>query len=281
MRTVWEAEAETAITGGGLRNGSEVVADDLASGGKAVRVPLQPGVTGYSLVFGAPMMEMKGQVLFTFYLRAENMPPLTDGVKVHLIAHDKQTGQWAFSRETRIYGSNLPPGGYSPLTLALDAPFQPDTYGPEILFSWVPESEGALPVLILDRVEIAVTDYGAPVVTEVWPSKVRYEPGEVVPVRTALVNPTDKAFEGELVGEERRGIDNKREVFRAQVALEPGEEKQVNSEYKLGRRSTGGRSGWRCWMAGRRWRRAQKCSPCPRCRCGSPAETARPLVLCR
>ncbi len=67
----------------------------------------QAGANGWSMVFSAPRMEMRGQVLFTFWLRAENLPPLTPGFMLTLVAHDKQTGQWAFHRQTRVYGVNL------------------------------------------------------------------------------------------------------------------------------------------------------------------------------
>ena len=59
--------------------GTAVVDDATASGGKAVRIPFQAGSNGWSVVFSAPRMEMRGQVLFTFWLRAENLPPLTPG----------------------------------------------------------------------------------------------------------------------------------------------------------------------------------------------------------
>ena len=77
---------------------------------------LRTGSNGWSMVFSAPRMEMRGQVLFTFWLRAENLPPLTPGFMLTLVAHDKQTGQWACHRQTRVYGVNLQTQGYTPVT---------------------------------------------------------------------------------------------------------------------------------------------------------------------
>jgi hypothetical protein len=72
-----------------MRFGTAVVDDTAASGGKALRIPYQAGANGWSVVFSAPRMEMRGQVQFTFWLRAENLPPLTPGFMLTLVAHDK------------------------------------------------------------------------------------------------------------------------------------------------------------------------------------------------
>jgi hypothetical protein len=239
-KVVWSAEAEKFATRGGMRWGAGVTDDAAASGGKALRIPYQAGSNGWSVVFAAPPVQMRGQVLFTFRLRAENLPPLTPGFMLTLVAHDKHSGLWAFHRETRVYGANLRAQGYTPITLALDVPWTAETYRPEVLLQW--ESPTAIeslppdvaPVLYLDKAEIAVPVLDAPRVLEVAPAKIRYQPGEKVIVGTSLVNPTAVAIEGTLVGEEVRAADTRREVFRENVRLAAGEQKQVTSCYALG-----------------------------------------------
>jgi hypothetical protein len=97
-KAVWSEEAETFATPGGMRFGTAVADDPSASGGKAVRIPFQAGSSGWNMIFSPPRMEMRGQVLFTFWLRAANLPPLVPGLAVTLVAHDKQTGLWAHHR---------------------------------------------------------------------------------------------------------------------------------------------------------------------------------------
>jgi hypothetical protein len=233
-KVVWSEEAENFATPGGMRFGAAVADDPAASGGRAVRIPYHPGTNGWSLVYSAPHIEMRGQVLFTFWLRAENLPPLTPGLVLTLVAHDKKTGLWAFHRQTRVYGVNLRPGGYTPITLALDLAWTPEIYGPEVIFQWDAPPKGVAPVVYLDKAAISVPTLDAPRVLEVAPAKVRYQPGEQVTVRTRLVNPTAAAVEGTLVGEEIRAADTRREVFRQGLHLAVGEQTKVLSTYALG-----------------------------------------------
>ena len=230
-QVVWSEEAEKSATPSGMRFGTAVADDAAASGGQAERIPYEAGANGWSIVYSAPRMEMRGQVLFTFWLRAENLPPLTPGFVLTLVAHDKQTGQWAFHRETRVYAVNLQTQGYTPINLTLDVPWTAETYGPEVILRWDAPPEGVTPVMYLDKSEISVPVLDAPRVREVSPAKVRYQPREKVTVLTSLANPTAAAVEGTLVGEEIRAADTRREVFREKVALAAGEEKQVASPY--------------------------------------------------
>jgi hypothetical protein len=233
-RTVWQDEVEKAVTAGGMRFGAAIVDDAQASGGKAVRIPFDPKAQGWSVVFGAPKVELQGRCLFTFTVRGENMSPITDGMKVTLVAHDKQTGQWAFNHETRIYGTHLPTPGYTTITLPLDVPLTPETYGPEVILQWQAESEGVSPALYLDKAEIASQIFASPAIVEVLPAKVRYKPRETAAVRVTVANPTAHNCEATLVGEERREFDTSRRVFTEKVALAAGERKTVAAQWQLG-----------------------------------------------
>ena len=62
------------------------------------------------------------------------MPPVSDGVRVYLILHDKATGQWAHHKVWSVYGINLKQNAYTAITLPLEIPLLSDTYGPEVLF---------------------------------------------------------------------------------------------------------------------------------------------------
>ena len=196
-QVVWSEEAETFATPGGLRFGAAVADDAGASGGKAVRIPHDAGANGWSVVFSAPRMEMRGQVLFTLWLRAENLPPLTPGFVLTLVAHDKQTGQWAHHRQTRVYGVNLPTQGYTPITLALDVPWTAETYGPEVILQWDTPPDGVAPVMYLDKAEIAVPVFDAPRVLDVSPTKIRYQPRELVTVLHGFGQPNGCNLRGD------------------------------------------------------------------------------------
>lgn len=250
-QAVWSEEAEKFATPSGMRLGTAVTDDAAASGGKAVRLPYDPGAKGWSMVFSPPRMAMRGQVLFTFWLRAEDLPPLTPGFMVTLVAHDRETGQWAFHRQTRVYGANLQPPGYTPVTLTLDVPWTAETYGPEVILQWDAPPQGVTPVMYLDKAEIAVPMFDAPRLLEVAPGQVRYRPEEQVTVRTELVNPTAAVIEGTLVGEELRAADTRREVFRQEVRLAAGEQKQVSSSYVLGAEEYGREIRVRLLVGGR------------------------------
>ncbi len=107
LKVVWSAEAAQLAKQSGLRWGAGLADDAAAAGGKALRTPYQPAAKGSSVNFGAPPMEMRGEVLFAVWLRAEKLPPLVPGFTVTLVAHDKKTGQWRIHRETRVYRANL------------------------------------------------------------------------------------------------------------------------------------------------------------------------------
>ena len=233
-KVTWSEEAEKFATQHGMHFGTAVVDDAAASGGKAVRIPYQAGANGWSIVFSPPRMEMRGQVLFTFWLRAENLAPLAPGFRLTVVAHDKQTGQWAFNRQTHVYGINLQPQGYTPVTVALDVPWTAETYGPEVILQWDTSAKGVSPVMFLDKAEISVPVLDTPRVLEVSSEKIHYKPEEKVTVLTSVVNPTNAAIDGTLVGEEIRAADTRREVFQEAIRLGAGEQKQVTSSYTLG-----------------------------------------------
>ena len=204
-KVVWSEKAERFATPSGMRLGAAVVDDAAASGGKAVRMPCEAGAKGSNMLFSAPRMEMRGQVLFTFWLRAENLPPLTPGFMVTLVAHDKRTGQWAFHRQTRVYGANLQSQGYTPVTLALDAPWSAETYGPEVILQWDAPPKDVAPVMYLDKAEISAPVLDAPRVQEyvarqfIDCGKVMGFAGVRLDVRYLEVYPGERGFDGKEV----------------------------------------------------------------------------------
>ena len=250
-RVVWSEAAEKFATPGGMHLGAAVADDPAASGGKAVRIPCQSGSNGWSMVFSVPRMEMRGQVLFTFWLRAEDLPPLTPGFVLTLVAHDKQTGQWAFHRQTRVYGANLQTQGYTPVTLTLDAPWTSDIYVPEVILQWDAPPKGVAPIMYLDKAEISVPVLDVPCVLEVSPAKIRYQPLDDVTVLASLVNPTAAVIEGTLLGEEILATDTRREVFRKKIILAAGEQKPVTCSYSLGAEEYGREIRVRLLVGGR------------------------------
>ncbi|HEY3398953.1 MAG TPA: hypothetical protein VGM19_14995 [Armatimonadota bacterium] len=234
-QSVWQGEAESVVAAGNMANGGTLVDDAAASGGKTVCIPFKPGAKGHDLVFGTPRVQLQGRCEITFWVRGENLPPLSHGMRLTLVAHDKTTMLWAYWRETRIYGDNLNPQGYTALTFDLNIPFgKTDTYAPEFILDWEAQNDGVLPVLYLDKLEIKSQVYETPEISEVWPDKVHYLPGATVAVRTTVVNPTAAPAEITLVGEETRGLDVKREVFRQTATLAAGASQQITPTYKLG-----------------------------------------------
>ena len=235
---VWQVEAE-ALPAAQLALGAEVAADPAASGSSAVRMPLQKGQRGYTLSLSAPSVTMQGTNWFTLYLRGENMTAMSDPLRVSLIALDKQTGAYVSQKSYPVYGINLKPTGYTAVALPLSTPLSPTEYGAQVMIEWQAETSGAAPVAYLDKVEITPQAYPAPFITEVFPDKIRYVPGDKVHVRTSLANLTAAPATLTVVGEELSGIAAQREVFRQEVTLAAGEQKDVNASYKLGKEDYG------------------------------------------
>jgi hypothetical protein len=180
-------------------------------------------------------MPMRGQVLFTFYLRGENLPPLTPGLTIMLVAHDKTTGMWSFYRDYKIYGINLKPDGYTPITLPLDAPWAADTHGPELIFQWNEAAPaGTTPAIFVDKAEISTPTFDSPLITQVMPDKIHYKPGDKVTVTTSLVNPLGQPVDLTLNGQESWGITSTRQIFTQKLTLAAGEQKDVSVTYVLG-----------------------------------------------
>jgi len=240
-RLVWEGEAEQVVRPDWLRYGAAAVEDPVASGGKAVRIPWQKeAVRRWSVQVSTPELTLQGKCLFTFYVRAEGMLPLSHGLQATLIAHDKATGQWAHSRVWSIYGVNLKPQGYTRLSLPLETSKPPMAYrAAAVLLEWTEQPDGVKPTLFLDKVEIYAPAYDAPVITEVWPGKVRYAPGDVASVRVTAYNPTKRDVQVTLKGEDRTGLTASRTVFTQRVALKAGEEKSIRQEWKVGKEQYG------------------------------------------
>ena len=236
---LWQSEAETVVPKRNMRYGAGYVDDPAASGGKAVRIPYKKGTSRWVVQFGAGKMKLQGRCIFTFSLRGEDMLPLSDGMQITLIAHDKDTGHWAEHEVWVVFGVNLNPEGYTTISLPLDMPLTADTYGTSVLFEWRVKTEGISPVLYFDKAEIRSQRLDAPVIAEVWPTKVRYEPGENVGVRVTLFNPTAKDAQVTLIGEEHFGLASTRKAFTRDVTLDAGERKDVSAKWKLGKEEYG------------------------------------------
>jgi len=240
-RLVWEGEAEAVIRSDWMRYGAAAVDDPLASGGKAVRIPWQKeAVRRWSVQVMTPELTLQGKCLFTLHVRAEGMLPISHGLKATLVAHDKATGQWAHSATWFIYGINLKPEGYTALTLPLETSKLPTTYrAAAVMLEWTEQPDGVRPTLFLDRMEIRTPAYDAPVITEVWPGKVRYAPGDRASVRITVFNPTDQDVQVTLRGEDRTGLTARRTVFTQRVVLKAKEEKALWQEWRLGKEEYG------------------------------------------
>ena len=228
----WQMEAE-AIPADRLYLGAAPVPDAAASGGSAVRIPFQKGQPGVGVILGAPKLTAQGKVWFTFYLRAENMAAITDPLRISVALHD-QAGGSAYHNAYPVYGINLKPTGYTAVDLPLGTPVPVGEYAPEVAIEWPVGTEGAAPVAYLDKVEITPQAYTAPVITEVFPAKIRYQPGDKVDIRTSLANLTAAEAKVTVVGEELMGLTAKREVFRQEAILAAGDQKDVTASYQLG-----------------------------------------------
>lgn len=73
---------------------------------------------------------------------------------------------------------------------------------------------------------------GSPVITEVWPDRVRYKPGETVKVRVTISNPTGSVSDVLLEGIENTELNESQKVFTEKVSLKPGEKKDVSISYR-------------------------------------------------
>ncbi|MHB9129458.1 MAG: alpha-amylase family protein [Armatimonadota bacterium] len=234
-KVVWQSEAEKVVHPNGMRFGAAIADDEQASGGKAIRMPWQKDSKGWCTIFSTPQLTLQGKCLITLNVRSEGMLPITDGMRVTLVAHDVATGGWAFHNDYPIYGINLKPDGYTTLTLVLNTGSAPTLFrGVEIILEWQVAATGITPVCFLDKVEIATEVPETPVITEVWTGKVRYAPQEKASARVTVQNPTLVDAQLTLVGEELTGLTTRRKVFTLPVALKAGEEKAVTGEWQLG-----------------------------------------------
>jgi hypothetical protein len=132
---LWVAGLARRWAQGGLVRGGEKFA---TSGGVVRRVADDPRLRAAQAVriySAAPTAERRlqrarwrcGQVLFTFWLRAENLPPLTPGFML-------TSWPTTITRPVGLPPRNprpCQPGRGTPVTLALDVPLTAETYGPE------------------------------------------------------------------------------------------------------------------------------------------------------
>ncbi|MHB9023376.1 MAG: hypothetical protein ACYC7E_04265 [Armatimonadota bacterium] len=230
---LWQDEMEKLVRPEWAKT-VEVVDDPVASGGKAARIPYKD--TGdWAWVFSTPKITLQGQAYFTFFVRGENLPPISHGMRVTLVAHEPKTQMWAYHTQTVIYGINLKPDGYTAITLTLDVSLTTTTYPYlSVLFRAPAPPEGIAPALMLDRMEIRSQTYTGPIITSLAATRPRFEPNGMASVRVALANPTDRDFTGTLAGEERWNFTDHRPAFTQQVTLKPGETREVTASWRLG-----------------------------------------------
>ncbi|HEY3418212.1 MAG TPA: hypothetical protein VGM23_15145, partial [Armatimonadota bacterium] len=230
---LWQAEMETLVQGDWTKT-VQVADDPAASGGKAARIPYQ-STGNWTWVFSTAKITLQGKALFTFYVRGENLPPISHGMSVTLVAHDPETRNWAYQTQTVIYGINLQPDGYTAITLPLDVAVTATTYPYlSVLFRAPAPPEGVAPALYLDRMEVRSQTYTAPIITSTAATRPRFAPNGTATVRVTLANPTDRDFTGTLAGEERWNYIDHRPTFTQPVALQAGETREVTANWQLG-----------------------------------------------
>ena len=231
---LWEGEAETVVPASGLLAGAAVADDPKASGGKAIRLAWQKDKHGAVLQFTSPALTLAGNNEVTFLLRGQGLLPLSNGLKIYLIAHDKATGSWAYSNAWMVYGINLKTDDYTPVTLTLTTGAQPETFrGCEILFEWEPQPAETAPVLFFDRVTLAGPAVETPRIMRVQPGKIRYQPGDKASATVTLANPSAREASLVLKGEDRSSLAAARSAFTEKLTLKPGETKDIECRWKL------------------------------------------------
>jgi hypothetical protein len=218
-----------------MRYGAKMVDDPAASTGKALCIPYQPGTRGHSVEMQTPEIVLQGKNLVTFYLRGDGMLPISDGVHVTLIAHDKNTGGWAYSAGSMIYGINLKETGYTAVNFLLPTSNVPTVYrASAILLTWQVSTPNVNAALYADHVEIRSQVLDAPLLTDVTPAKARFLPGEKATARITVENPTATDAALTLAGEDAWGLTGKRKAFTLPVTLKAGETKTLTAEWTLG-----------------------------------------------
>ncbi len=236
---VWQGDAVKDMRPDMLRNGAAVVDDGQASGGKAVRIPYGKDTGGWCVHYFTPALKLQGQCTFTFNLRGEGMLPISDGLWITTVAHDRHNGQWAASDQAPVYGVNLHPDGYAPVTMTVNVP-QADSYPIEVIFEWKVGTPDITPVVYFDR--ITITSGDPPEIPELSPpllSKIRYQPGERATAVMTLANRTGTPAQGTLFGEELSGLTDRRTVFTLPVALAAGETREITAHWTVGQEEYG------------------------------------------
>ncbi|HEY3398954.1 MAG TPA: hypothetical protein VGM19_15000 [Armatimonadota bacterium] len=229
----WQLAAATLPAANLVRNAT-VVPDPLASGGQAVRITYDKAYRGTNVQVFAPALAMQGRTWITVYLRGENLPPITDPMRITLVAHDLRTNLSASYQVHSVYGVRLKATGYTAIRVPLDTSYTATQYAAEIDLGFIPETAGAAPVVYFDKVEVSPQTYTAPVIAETYVDKLHYAPADTVTGHLTLTNPTAAAAEVTVIGEELRALTSRREVFRQTVSLAAGETKPAPFTYQLG-----------------------------------------------
>ena len=229
---VWHMEAERESPRA-MRNGTQVVADASASGGKAVRIPVAPPHRSM-MVAHAPKLAISGRARLVIYCRAEGLHDMGFGLPVTARVWNSKAQHYVDMRTT-IGGLRLKPGRYVPISLPLSLPYDRVRDRIEIIFSWWARTEAAKAKKIavyIDRYELFHDRRTAPVITEVWPDRAHYKPGQTVDVRVTVYNPAERDVTVTMTGTERLGLDRVRRVFSAPVTLKARESRQVHQRYQ-------------------------------------------------
>jgi len=231
---------------GPLRRGGEIVADPLAPGGKALRLPHAKGRLALPSL-GARDLTLAGPVTFVAHVRAEGIKGLSQTFRLAATLRDQETWR-RYQAGAFVQPVRVPADKYVALPFRVRFPVlpgEPRAYTLAVEATWAAKPEGKSPVVWLARLELHAHGEAAPYIGKVESEKNCYRPRERVRIQAVVVNPTERAFEGSLLLEERYGLETSKEVADRRVRVEPGKAARLQLTW----RARGPECGREAWAA--------------------------------
>lgn len=219
-----------------IANHVEVVADQTAKGGKAIRVVCQ-GKGSYAVINQKITgVKLTGRVTVNLRVRGENFVGLAETL----------SGQAALRRAdgkgpmagVLVQGARVKPDAYGNLPLQFQLPAEPSEYDFSLYVSWDGPDHHP-PTAWIEGFAIVGNGNSNPFIVSAVPDRVCYRPTKPIQVEVTVANPTAEAFHGKLRCTELRGLEGREEKKGAGVEVAAGASKAIALDWTAGKEEAG------------------------------------------
>ncbi|MCD6407585.1 hypothetical protein J7L87_00865, partial [bacterium] len=220
---IWKIEAESKYIK--FQKGVEIVNDEKASGGKALKVPSENVPVWNVVYFSFPFNGKPGVYTLKIRYRYENVADIGKGWRVDIRQRN------IINEYGVIYGYYLKQKkGYK--DYEINFLWKKSAGAPSVYMRWLGK-EGK-PVIYLDYFEFirkgSLPDLR---IKEVFPDKIRYLPGEKGNVRVSIENLSSEIKKGELKVELIHDLDEKRLIGEKNIEVEAEKTKDFFFSFKI------------------------------------------------